>query len=611
MRALISLGLLWHALGHAQPAPPVCTANRYGTAAQATAIELAMLQGTAAEVTAAIRAAQTTRGVELGCAELAYGYGANDLAAPSQTALRAQWQLHVDSAAAAPSVYDACPGLGRAGGAYALGGWLAVGFGRTFDAAALQAISANLLETQYLASRTPGRQATWTGLFGYAERLSQPGSCFVAGVVGEGVAAACSTAPQLCVTYQSGRFANERFVVGDYVVDPPIRDGGAAFDHSWAGVMFIEAALASSDPALRERYRRAALAAGEFALAEPPVRNHNYTAKLIWLLAALYDWTGELRFRDGLIDKLERNLLPAVLMDDNGDGVIDGLTVRFADLAAPAARVPGRVWDAHNALPWYHAMNSWAMVEAHLAFKSRGDSEWAARTRRYALAMMDNLGTELGQSGLAQGSTGSSQIPFAFATALWKLADAEGLSRPAWERGLWSVWNQGLGSAPGDNKTATAAMVYLRSKGIRHQSYAVRELKRSSQLPTDGRVSGAWYDPARDGEGLLVLAVEGGQMLVTWYTYDPADPGKQVWLLATGAFDGARFQGNAVLTRGTRFGALFNPLSVERVPWGTLSLEFSSCARATLTYSSTIAGYGGGERTLQQLAGTRGLACVP
>jgi hypothetical protein len=256
-------------------------------------------------------------------------------------------------------------------------------------------------------------------------------------------------------------------------------------------------------------------------------------------------------------------------------------------------------------------MNAWAMVESYLAFKSRGDAEWAAHTRRYAIAMMDNLGAELGQSGPAAGTTGNSQIPFAFITALWKLADAEGLSRPAWERGLWSVWNQGLGSAPGDNKTATAAMVHLRSEGVPYQSYAAREQKRLSQVPTDGRVSGAWYDPARSGEGLQVLALVGGQLLVTWYTYDPADATKQVWLLATGTFDGTRFQGDAMLTRGTRFGALFHPLDVERVPWGTITLRFTSCARATLAYTSTLAGYGSGERALQLLAGTSGLECVP
>lgn len=611
MRLFVVMSLIWHAIAFAQPAPPVCSGNRYGTAAQAAAIEVAMLSGSVADVSAAIRAAQATRGSELGCAEAAYGYGTNNLAAPSPETLRAQWQLHVDSATDSLGVYDVCPGLGRAGGAYALGGWLARGYGRAFDASALQAISANLLHTQYVAARTPGRQPTWTGLFAYAERLGQPGSCFVGGVVGEGVAAACSSVPQLCVTYESGRFANERFFVGDYLVDPPLRDGGGAFDHGWAGVMLIEAALATSDAGLRERYRAAALAAGDFALAEPPVRNHNYTAKLIWLLAALYDWTGESRFRDGLIDKLERNLLPAVLMDQNNDGIIDGLTTRFADLVAPAARVPGRLWDAHNALPWYHAMNAWAMVEAYLAFKSRGDVEWAARTRVHAIAMLDNLGAELGQGGLAPGGTGSSQIPFAFITGLWKLADAEGLSRPAWERGLWSVWNQGLGGTPGDNKTATAAMVYLRSEGIRHQGYMKREQVRLSQVPTDGRVSGAWYDPARDGEGLFVLALNDGQMVVTWYTYDPDDSTKQVWLIASGPFDGTQFYGTAVITRGARFGALFDPASVERITWGAIRLQFGNCARATLSYASLLPGYGSGERTLQQLAGTRGLACVP
>ena len=66
-----------------------------------------------------------------------------------------------------------------------------------------------------------------------------------------------------------------------------------------------------------------------------------------------------------------------------------------------------------------------------------------------------------------------------------------------------------------------------------------------------------------------------------------------------------------MITRGARFGALFDPASVERITWGAIRLQFGNCARATLSYASLLPGYGSGERTLQQLAGTRGLACVP
>lgn len=582
----------------AQSEVPICTANRYGTQAQSALIERALQNGTLAEAQAALRAAQITRGRELGCSESGYSYSVADSSAPSLAAIRSAWASNANSAMTFADRFDACPSIGRAAGAYALGGWRARTGGLVFDEPALLRLSDNLLNTQYLAERTPGRQATWTGLFGYSERVSNVGdSCFVPGVVGEGVAAACATAPSLCATYESGRFRGQRFVVADYAVEQQIRDGGAGFDQGWAGVMMVEAALGATASDARERYRSAALAAGEWAIAEPPVRNHNYTAKLIWLLAVLYDWTGEARFRTALIDKLERGLLPGVLMDVDTDGQVDGIPgLRFAELSAPAARIPGRMWDAHNALPWYHAMNTWAMVEAYTAFRARGDQAWANRLRPYALAMLDNLAAEL--DGRALAGTGSTQPPFALATGLWKLADVEGLARPAWQRALWGFWSTSLANSPSESKIVSVATISLRAEGTRYRSY--RELGTPS-LAT--QLSGLWYDPARSGEGFSIVAASANRMVVTWYTYDPFDAGRQVWLIADGSFISNQFNGQALITSGTRFGMNFNPLEVSARSWGALQINFIDCSSAQLQWQSTLPGFGSGTRVLRPLTG--------
>lgn len=607
----LSLGI--SALACAQ-SPPVCSSNRYGSAANAQAIEIAMQSGDAAAVRAAILAARSTRGAELGCAESAYSYASNtQQQAPTRAAIESAFALHRNAAAQAGVESDRCPALGRGWGAFALGGWWARSAGLGFELDALRRIADNLVDTQYVAAQSPGVQAIWPGLYGYAESLGQSGHpCFVPGVVGEGVATACDSVPALCVVYQRGRHAGQRFAVGDYAPAAGVRDGGAGFDQGWAGVMMVEAAIGETDPARREVYRRSALAAGEWALSEPPVRNHNYTAKLVWLLASLYDWTGDTRYRDGMIDKLERNLLPGVLMDLDGNGEVDGLPGRrFADLVAPAARIPGRMWDGHNALPWYQAMNAWALVEAYLAFRSRGDAEWAARVRPYALASMDNLAAELApRGGLSTAGPGLTQVAYAMAVGLYKLADPEGLARPQWEGTLWAIWNAGLATAPGDNKTATAALVSLRATGQPYRSLRERVVLTASRPPLDGRVSGAWYDPASSGEGLFLLMPAPGRLLFTWYTYDPFDPSRQAWIGADGAFDGRVFEAEAVITRGTRFGAGFDPAQVQRIPWGRVRLEFSDCARAQLQWQSTQPGFASGQRAMQRLALTEGLPCL-
>jgi len=592
---------------------PACDGNRYGSSSQAALIEQRMQGSTADLVQAAIRDAQATRGLELGCAETTYIYGGGNPGAPDTADILAAWSIHAASATQAIDTYDRCPALGRAAGAYALGGWTARGGGLGFDEAPLLAIAHNLRATQFLAERTPGALASWPGLFAYAEVLGDStNACYVPGVVGQSVASVCGLAPRLCVDYASGRFSGMRFGIGDYAAELGIRDGGAAFDQGWAGVMMVEAAIGASNATDREAFRRAALAAGEWALAEPPVRNHNYTAKLVWLLATFYDWTGDPRYRDGLIDKLERNLLPGVLMDQDGDGLVDGVPLRFADLTAPAARTPGRMWDAHNALPWYQAMNTWAIIEAYVALRDRGDTALSTRLRPYALAMLDNLAAELAPAGgLSPTGPGITQVAYAFAVGLWKVADHENLQRPAWEQVLWSIWNAGLATAPGDNKTATAAIIALRASDRRYRSYATRVIAAASALPTDARVSGAWFDPARSGEGLLVLAIADDRLLVTWFTYDPVDAERQVWITADGNFDGRRFEGAAQFTRGTRFGDAFDPDAVARIDWGRLQLDFASCASATLGWQSTRPGFGSGNRVLQRLVGIAGLPCTP
>lgn len=581
---------------------PVCTELRYGTATQARTIEETQQTGSVDEAVAAIRVAQRTRGNDLGCTEAAYALSGSDVRAPSLAAIRAAWNAQVSAAAAALVVYDGCPAIGRGAGAYALGGWTARAGGLAFPEPALNALAENLIHTQYGADKTPGEQTTWTGMFGYAQRLGEAGNaCFVPGIVGEGVGVACDTAPGLCALYRRGRFANERFVVGDFLAGSNLRDGGGAFDHGWAGVMMIEAALGTSDRAAAARYRQAALAAADWAVTEPAVRNHNYTAKLIWLLAAAYDWTGESRYRAALIDKLERSLLPGVLMDQNADGEVDGVPgVRFSALRAPAARQPGRMWDAHNALPQYQAMNAIALVEAFAAFNARGDVEMRDRVKPFAIAVLDNQASEF-QAG--NGTAGATQAAYAFAVGLWKLSDPENLPRPLWEQAFWRIWNAGLGASPGDSKTAAAAVISVRAEGRVWRAYRHRGAASETTAPFDARISGLWFDPARAGEGLNLTLIAPNRLVVAWYTYKADGSGEPQWIAADGGFDGRRFSAAAFTLRGTRFGSGFNPADVQQTRWGELTMDFSRCDSAVLTWRSDVAGFGTGSRSLIRLAG--------
>ena len=219
-------------------------------------------------------------------------------------------------------------------------------------------------------------------------------------------------------------------------------DGGAAYDHAVASVMMIEASLQLNDPTSKKLFRESALLAGDWAIAEPPVRNHNYTAKLIWLLAELYGLTGQAKYKNAMLDKLNRNLKPGVLMDFNNDGKVDGMKNQSFLELTPAAQKPGRIWDGHNARPTYHAMNSWALVEAYVALRDRGDKKEAAKVKPYMLAMLDNISWETNNLGVP--NSGRTQTPYALLLALWKVAAVEKTPQPEWEKALRAYWNTGV-----------------------------------------------------------------------------------------------------------------------------------------------------------------------
>lgn len=127
-----------------------------------------------------------------------------------------------------------------------------------------------------------------------------------------------------------------------------------------------------------------------------------------------------------------------------------------------------------------------------------------------------------------------------------------------------------------------------------------------AQLPdVDRGFSGAWYDPAHEGEGFIVEVLDGGQAVVYWFTYDP--DGKQRWMLGVGAIDGHRIVIDELLTaRGGRFGPQFDPADVELEVVGTLSLDFHGCGSGVANYTVDKVG---GSQALARLVGLHGHPC--
>lgn len=116
--------------------------------------------------------------------------------------------------------------------------------------------------------------------------------------------------------------------------------------------------------------------------------------------------------------------------------------------------------------------------------------------------------------------------------------------------------------------------------------------------------TGFWWNPNRSGEGLLLEFAEFGGtpiLFATYFTYDLS--GNPLYIAGSSYFDRsstAPITMNVVTTSGAHFGAAFNPNDVRRTPWGTMTITIASCESLTLSYVSTVPGYGSGTIGMQR-----------
>ncbi len=103
-------------------------------------------------------------------------------------------------------------------------------------------------------------------------------------------------------------------------------------------------------------------------------------------------------------------------------------------------------------------------------------------------------------------------------------------------------------------------------------------------------LSGTWYAPLHDGEGFLVEMLEGGRVLVYWFTYDPRSwnatvgTALQHWMLADAQTVGSSIQGNLLRISNGRFGTAMNPNQLVTTTVGDLTLAFADDNHGTVHF---------------------------
>ena len=121
--------------------------------------------------------------------------------------------------------------------------------------------------------------------------------------------------------------------------------------------------------------------------------------------------------------------------------------------------------------------------------------------------------------------------------------------------------------------------------------------------------SGAWGDPAHDGEGFTVEVLDNSTALVFWFSFGP--DGKRRWYFGIGRIEGSKLIfDNMLTTVGGFFAENLDPDNIDEVHWGTLELDLA-CDGGTATYTSVEEGFGAGQQNVLKLTDMDGLACVP
>lgn len=150
-----------------------------------------------------------------------------------------------------------------------------------------------------------------------------------------------------------------------------------------------------------------------------------------------------------------------------------------------------------------------------------------------------------------------------------------------------------------------------------HGRFALRRTSRTMTVDCDPATgpgqpeaaqSGSWYDPTHDGEGYALQWMTNGNVIMTWYSFDPE--GRPYWMLGVGIPEGDEIVfPDMHATRGARFGADFDPGEVERFLWGEVRLRLQ-CGEGEADYASVLPAFGSGSFQLQRLTGLAGLSCL-
>lgn len=194
------------------------------------------------------------------------------------------------------------------------------------------------------------------------------------------------------------------------------------------------------------------------------------------------------------------------------------------------------------------------------------------------------------------------------------------VNSPVYDDAVYVLENP-IGAAPFDyNRAFTLTFDNNTGRAVQFDlgDYDPSDFPAAAPLPISGYQTGAWYDPAHGGEGMLVEILDDGNgatrtLFATWFTFDAL--GAPYWLVAQGSFSiGATHIDNVPVQTASGGGFAGNFTAVTRAPWGTMSFAFPDCGTMTFSYAASASlpansPAGSGTRTWQRLGSIANLGC--
>ncbi len=164
-------------------------------------------------------------------------------------------------------------------------------------------------------------------------------------------------------------------------------------------------------------------------------------------------------------------------------------------------------------------------------------------------------------------------------------------------------------AAEGGGGVAYSGNPELGYEGLLSRTERITAITGCNYTPTaNAGLSGSFYDPARNGEGLIVEWLTNGDVLAIFFTYD--QNGDQFWTSGVGTPTGTSVTINAHYpAASTVWGRDFNADDVDLQPWGTFNLTWTACATLDFGYDSTVTGYGSGSHQYTRITTLHGTTC--